>query len=94
MDATIIRPSLIWGPGLKYNGIQKPFNDMLISFKYGIKKTIPYCNQEWDLIYVKDVALAILFVLKNRNLPLLYSISSSGFTVIEITCDEPERLFT
>ena len=81
MDATIIRPSLIWGPGLKYNGIQKPFNDMLISFKYGVEKTIPHCNQEWDLIYVKDVALAILFVLKNKNLPFLLIVNGYTYSI-------------
>jgi len=81
IHATIIRPTLIWGPGLKYNGIQKPFNDMVISFKYGIEKIIPYCYQNWDLIYVKDVALAILFIIKKKHPPFLLLVNGYTYSI-------------
>ena len=83
IDAVAIRPTLVWGPGIQYRGIQAPFCDMVEAFAFGKTASVPYNDELWDLIYVKDVARAIALIIQTKKLPIVITVTGYVISIDE-----------
>ncbi|GHH63512.1 epimerase/dehydratase [Streptosporangium violaceochromogenes] len=55
-----LRPTMVWGPGVQYRGIQSGLCDLVPHAVRGEEITVAAPAEEWDLIYVRDVSAALL----------------------------------
>ena len=85
IDAVAVRPTLVWGPGIQYRGIQAPFNDMVEAFAVGKTASVPNNDELWDLIYVKDVARAIALIIQTKKLPIVITVSGYVASIDEFS---------
>lgn len=69
VDAVAVRPTLVWGPGLVYRGIQSVLSDMVEAAVSHRAVTVPASDEPWDLIYVKDAARALTVVARSASPP-------------------------
>lgn len=60
--ATAVRPTLIWGPGLRYRGVQSCLGDMVDAGAGGREVTVPDSTEPWDLLYVRDAGRAVAWL--------------------------------
>ncbi len=61
VDAVAVRPTLVWGPGIQYRGVQAALGDLVEAAASGGETVVPGSDEPWDLIYVKDAARALVF---------------------------------
>jgi len=69
VEAAAVRPTLVWGPGLQYRGVQAALGDMLESAADASPVTVPSGAEPWDLIYVKDAALSLVVMALADSIP-------------------------
>lgn len=56
LDAIALRPTVVYGPGLWYQGVAATITRMFTSALRGQVFQLPKDDRPWDLIYVKDLA--------------------------------------
>lgn len=69
LEATSIRPSLIWGPGIRYRGVQSALNDMVEAAARGDSVSVQGSNEPLDLLYIRDAAMAPVWLSMLDELP-------------------------
>ncbi|WP_067885933.1 NAD-dependent epimerase/dehydratase family protein [Actinomadura chibensis] len=60
--ATAVRPTLVWGPGLRYRGVQSCLGDLADAAAHGREATVPDSDEPWDLLYVRDAGRAVAWL--------------------------------
>lgn len=60
--ATAVRPTLVWGPGLRYRGVQSCLSDLVDAAVHGRQVTVPDSIEPWDLLYVRDAGRAVAWL--------------------------------
>lgn len=69
--ATAVRPTLIWGPGLRYRGVQSCLGDMVDAGVEGREVTVPDSTEPWDLLYVRDAGRAVAWLTEQDLGPIV-----------------------
>lgn len=69
VDATAIRPTLVWGPGIRYRGAQAGLGDMVEAAATGESATVAALTEPWDLLYVADVGRVFAHLASMPSLP-------------------------
>ena len=77
VDAVALRPTLVWGPGIQYRGVQSAMGDMIEAAAHGAAISTPGNSELWDLIYVTDAAEAIVAVAESESPPPV--LTASGY---------------
>lgn len=62
LNATAVRPTLVWGPGLRYVGVQSCLGDMVAAAADGRELTVGDGTELWDLLYVRDAGRAVAWL--------------------------------
>ncbi len=83
VDAVAVRPTLVWGPGILYRGVQAALGDM-VEAAVGSAVTVPSGDEPWDLIYVKDAALALATVARADWLPPVVTVTGYVASVDDV----------
>lgn len=78
LDVVAIRPTLVWGPGIQYRGVQAALGEMIYSAASGKPVTVTANSEPWDLIYVKDAASALVAAMSAEVVPPL--VITNGYT--------------
>lgn len=59
LKAMAIRPTLVWGPGITYSGVQSGLHELVEAAAQKRTAAVKGSQEPWDLIYVKDAAAGI-----------------------------------
>jgi nucleoside-diphosphate-sugar epimerase len=59
VEAVALRPTLVWGPGIRYRGVQSALSDMVEAVAAGTRARVPGSDETWDLLYVRDAGRAV-----------------------------------
>lgn len=87
IDAAAVRPTLVWGPGMTYDGVQSDLNRLVEAAAAGSALTVASAAEQWDLVYVKDAAEAIVHLAESVPLPPVVHVN--GFRAsLEDVCAE------
>lgn len=65
VDAVAVRPTLVWGPGITYTGVQSGLNAMVEAAERGQEAEIAGSDEPWDLLYVKDAGAGVAAIAQN-----------------------------
>lgn len=71
VKATAIRPTLIWGPGLRYRGVQSCLGDMVTAAVDGVEATVPDSTERWDVLYARDAGRAVAWLARTDVGPVV-----------------------
>lgn len=62
VDAVAVRPTLVWGPGITYTGVQSGLNALVEAATTRSPVSVAVSPEPWDLVYVKDVAEGLAWI--------------------------------
>jgi nucleoside-diphosphate-sugar epimerase len=62
VEAVAMRPTLVWGPGIRYRGVQAGLSDMVEAAARGTTATVADSAEPWDLLYVRDAGRAVAWL--------------------------------
>lgn len=83
--ASAIRPTLIWGPGMTYTGVQSGLNELVEAAVARQPARVDGPDEPWDLIYVKDAAGALVWLASyDDELPALLNVSGYCSSLEEV----------
>jgi nucleoside-diphosphate-sugar epimerase len=67
VDAVAVRPTLVWGPGLTYTGVQSSLNELVEATTRREPASVAIGTEQWDLVYVKDVAEGLAWIARHPS---------------------------
>lgn len=67
VDAVAVRPTLVWGPGITYTGVQSGLNAIVEAAATRTPVSIAASAEPWDLVYVKDVAEGLAWIARHPS---------------------------
>lgn len=68
LQATSVRPTLVWGPGIGDHSAQAPLTEMMRCARSGESALVSDSEERLDLIYVRDAGRAIAWVASSPDL--------------------------
>jgi nucleoside-diphosphate-sugar epimerase len=84
VEGVAVRPTLIWGPGIQYRGVQAALGDMVIAACTSEPTTVPAGSELWDLIYVKDAARALCDAATAASVPSVVTVSGYSASLDQV----------
>lgn len=84
VDAVAMRPTLVWGPGIRYRGVQAALGDMVESAATQEPITVASVDEPWDLLYVADAGRALAHIATCPDTPDVVLINGYRASITDV----------
>lgn len=81
VSAVAVRPTLVWGPGIRYYGVQSGLNTIVEAAASGAPIEVPDCIEEWDLLYVRDAGRAVTWLVSAPDVEPVVLVNGYSATI-------------
>lgn len=84
MQINALRPTMVWGPGVQYRGIQSGLCDLVPHAVRGEAVSVAAPAEAWDLIYIRDVSGALLTLVELDTTAPVVQVSGYRASVADV----------